>query len=307
MKLHNLRDFVAIAKCGGIRAAARHLNLSQPALSKSISQLESELGTPLFERTARGSALNSYGERFLVRAEAAIHELNRGREEVTQLRGDTGGSVSFAVSSVVAMAFLTNALSRFRKRFPLAHVQLYEGNHAVMLRGLRERSLDFVVGPVPDLQIADDLAIEHLFDNERLVLARKDHPLHQATSLRQLADAEWLTTSVLGPRDNEFRGIFEFHGLQAPTSITRCDSLIALMAIIADTDAIAFLPRQWADSQVTRSIIAAIPIMEKLPGPATCLIRPSAMPLTPAAESLADAIRNGAMIYREAGVIRQMK
>src|SRR6266576_3211839 len=105
MKLHNLRDFVTVAKSGGIRAAARQLNLSQPALSKSISQLEDELGTPVFERTARGSTLNSYGERFLVRAEAAMHELTRGREEISQMRGSTGGNVSFAASSVVALSF----------------------------------------------------------------------------------------------------------------------------------------------------------------------------------------------------------
>lgn len=291
MKLHNLRDFVAVANSGGIRAAARQLNLSQPALSKSVSLLEEELGAPLFERTARGSTLTTYGERFLLRAEAAMQELTRGREEITQMRGSTGGNVSFAASSVVALSFLTNAMSRFRRRFPDAMVHVHEGTYAVMLRGLRQRGLDFAVGPVPTAQISDDLTIEHLFDNARCVIGRRSHPLLHAEGLDELVDASWLTTGAVGPQDDEFRDIFVQHGLAPPISLVRCESLIALIALLAETDALAFLPRQWAYSTVTRPILAEIPIREKIHGPSTCLMRPSGLPLTPAAEALADAIR----------------
>lgn len=294
MKLHNLRDFVMVAKSGGIRAAARQLNLSQPALSKSISQLEEELGAPLFERSARGSALNTYGARFLVRAEAAMQELTRGQEEISQMRGSTGGSVAMAASSVVSLTFLTNAMSRFRKRFPDAMVKIHEGTYSLMLRGLRERSLDFAVGPVPTAETADDLTIEPLFDNTRCVIGRRNHPLHAASSLAELTAAEWITTSAVGPKDDEFREIFAQHGLVAPRSLVRCNSLIALLALLAETDALALLPRQWAESPITRLVLEEILVADRIPGPTTCLMRPSGMPLTPAAEALADAIRNSA-------------
>ena len=238
MKLHTLRDFVAVSKSGGIRAAARQLRLSQPALSKSISQLETELGTPLFERTVRGSSLNHYGARFLVRAEAALHELARGRDELQQMRGSTGGNVAFAASSVVALSFLTSAMSRFRRRFPHANVRIHDGTYAVMLSGLRERSLDFAVGPVPTAHISDDLVVEHLFDNSRYVIGRIGHPMRDSTHLKQLLSVEWLTTGAVGPQDDEFREIFEQNGLDAPVSITRCDSLVALIALLAGTDAL---------------------------------------------------------------------
>ena len=294
MKLHTLRDFVAVAKSGGIRAAARQLRLSQPALSKSISQLESELGTPLFERTVRGSTLNYYGAHFLIRAESALHELARGRDEIQQMRGSTGGNVSFAASSVVALSFLTSAMSRFRRRYPHANVRIHDGTYGVMLSGLRERSLDFAVGPVPTAHISDDLVVEHLFDNSRCVIGRIGHPLSNSAHLSELLSAEWLTTSAVGPQDDEFREIFEQHGLTSPASITRCDSLVALIALLSGTDALAFLPKQWASSRVTRQILLAFPIEEVVSGPATCLLRPNGLPLTPAAEALADAIRSGA-------------
>ena len=62
MKLHHLRDVVAIAERGGLRAASRHLQLAQPALTRSLGELERELGTPLFERHTRGMALTPAGD-----------------------------------------------------------------------------------------------------------------------------------------------------------------------------------------------------------------------------------------------------
>ncbi|UUZ62187.1 LysR family transcriptional regulator [Polaromonas sp. P1-6] len=87
MKFHQLRDFVAIAREGGIRAAARHLDLAQPSLSKSVNALEIELGAPLFERRGSGSVLNNYGELFLRRAENVMSEIERARDEIHQLQG----------------------------------------------------------------------------------------------------------------------------------------------------------------------------------------------------------------------------
>lgn len=291
MKLHNLRDFVAVAKYGGIRAAARQLNLSQPALSKSIAHLENELGTPLFDRSAQGSALNLFGQRFLTRAEAVMQELARGSEEIAQMRGSLGGHVSFAASSVVALSFLADALSRFRRRFPDARVDVLEGTHSVMLSGLQERRLDFAVGPMPTTQLPAGLTVERLFPNTRCVVGRRGHPMLDAGSLDGLIGAEWLTTGAIGSRDDGFRDVFERHGLEPPLSLTRCESLIALTALLSETDALAILPRQWTESPVLDTILVEIPIREHLDGPATCLIRPRRMPLTPSAEALADAIR----------------
>lgn len=297
MKLHNLRDFVTVAKAGGIRAAARKLNLSQPALSKSISQLEAELGTPLFARSTRGSMLNAYGERFLVRAEAAMQELARGSDEISQLRGSTGGSVTFAASSVVAMSFLPSAIARFRRRFPEAMVMVRDGTHALMLQGLQQRSLDFAVGPLTSPQVPEDLTVEPLFENTRCVIGHRDHPLASAKSLKDLAGASWMMTSAIGPQDDEFREIFHQHGLTAPTSLIRCESLIALLGLLAGTDSLAFVPRQWATARITQPTLTAIPIREVIPSPTTYLVKPRGMPLTPAAEALADAIRNSAIDY----------
>lgn len=301
MKLHNLRDFVTVADTGGIRAAARQLNLSQPALSKSISQLEHELGTPLFVRSARGSILNTYGERFLIRAKAVMQELARGGDEIRQMRGSTGGSVTFAASSVVAMTFLSSSILRFRRRFPDAMIMIREGPYAMMLQGLHDRSLDFAIGPVVSPQMPDNLMVEPLFENTRRVIGRRGHPLADVEDLKDLTNASWLMTSAIGPQDDEFRDIFNRHGLDAPTSLIRCESLLVLLALLAETDALAFLPRQWATARITEGLLASIPVRQIVASPTTCLITPRGMPLTPAAEALADALRTSAVSQVERG------
>src|SRR5580693_6822900 len=74
MKLHQLRDLVAIAEHGSLRAAARHLGIAQPTLTRSLSELERELGAPLFERRARGMVATALGQAFIRRAIAIVND-----------------------------------------------------------------------------------------------------------------------------------------------------------------------------------------------------------------------------------------
>lgn len=297
MKFHNLRDFVTVGRMGGIRAAARELNLTQPALSRSIRQLEDELGVPLFERTSKGAALNAFGQAFLARAEAATQELARGREELLQMRGDMGGTVSVAVSSVASLMFLPAVLAAFRKQFSQAQIRIIDGTYPIIQRGLRDGSLDFAVGPLPPQPVGEDFVVEELFANHRCVVGRIDHPLGGARRLKDLGSADWVITGAIGPRGEEFREIFIRYGLPVPSTAIRCESLIALLALLSGTDSLTFLPRQWVESPLMKPLLSRIDIAETVPGPSTCLVRRDGLPLTPVADALANAFRREAAYY----------
>jgi len=133
------------------------------------------------------------------------------------MRGSTGGSVTFAASSVVAITFLSTSILRFRRRFPDAMIMIREGTYATMLHGLHDRSLDFAIGPVASAQMPDNLTVEPLFENTRRVIGRRGHPLSDVRDLKDLTQASWLMTSAIGPQDDEFRDIFDRHGVDAPT------------------------------------------------------------------------------------------
>jgi len=149
MKLHQLRDVVAIAERGGLRAASRHLQLAQPALTRSLGELERELGTALFERHARGMVLTSAGTVFVQRATAILHEVRRAGEEIDQLQGGVCGSVAMALSIAPHIALLPRALPPFRARYPAVQLRVIEGIYPTVEGGLRDGSIDFYIGPEP--------------------------------------------------------------------------------------------------------------------------------------------------------------
>lgn len=298
MKLNQLRDFIAVAQAGGIRAASRNLGLGQPALSKSIRQLEAEFETPLFERNARGTVLTAFGRTFLSRAQAVSNELEKAREELDQLRGGTGGSVAFGSSSIASMIFLPEALKAFRRKFADADVRIVEGAYATLLPELRNGSLDFVVGPRPSEPLGSDFRLDLLFENRRTVVCRQRHPLASARSLADLVDAQWAVTLATGVRTFECADIFTAHGLKVPIARVQCESMLALLALLSSSDLLAFLPPQWLESPLTRNVLREIRVKEVIGGPGTCVIRRSGLPLTPAAEALASAFERETAYYQ---------
>ena len=291
MKLHHLRDVVAIAERGGLRAASRHLNLAQPALTRSLAELERELGSPLFDRHARGMALTVAGKAFVQRATAILHEMRRARDEVDQLDGGTQGSVVIALSIAAHMALLPGAIGPFRTRFPGAQLRIIEGIYPTLEPGLRDGSIDFYIGPAPAHALPADLTQKALFDNTRIVLGRRGHPLATATSLAGLADAEWATTSITLHADEEFGALFRAHGLTPPRLVLQSQSALTLLVTLANTDLLAMVPVQWLAFTPTAKILQAIRVKEVLPAPAIVLIRRAGLPLTPAATCLVDMLR----------------
>ena len=290
MKLNHLRDVLAIVERGSIRAAARALDLPQPALSRSIRELERELGVALFERTTRGVTPTQSGTLFLARAKAVQSELRRAREEIDQLRGFTHGRVAACLSTVPHISLLAPALGTFRERYPDVHLDILDGLFPTSEPALKDGTLDCYIGPPPE-QMPPEFSAEKLFENTRVILCRKGHPLRDARSLRDLANAEWITTSVTYKGEEEIGPLFAQYGLPAPRLVLQAHSALTFIVAVAHHDLLTMLPVQWLDFPLTRDVLQKIDVKEPLPGPPICIIRRAGLPLTPAAEYFCDMIR----------------
>ena len=291
MKLNHLRDALAISERGSLRAAARYLGVSQPALTRSIQELERELGVPLFERQPTGVVVTAMGALFVRRANAVRSELQRAREEIDQTRGKTHGRVSACLSTVPHIALLPYALPAFRARYPDVHLDLSEGLFPTIETSLRSGIVDIYIGPPPVETIGANLLVEKLFANTRVILGRKGHPLAHARSLRDLIDAQWLSTSVFLNADEELAPLFAHHGLSAPRLIVQGHSALTMLVAIAYSDLLGMLPFQWTEFPLTRDALQRIEVVEPLPAPPICIIRRAGLPLTPAGEYLCDMMR----------------
>jgi DNA-binding transcriptional LysR family regulator len=154
MKLNQFRDVVAIAERGSLRAAARHLQLAQPALTRSVQELERELGAPLFDRSARTATLTTAGKAALEHARAALAAADDTRAAVDEVTGLLRGRarVGMVVGCTVDPFFA--ALASFHHAHPGVELSLTEGASDRMLDDVRTGSLDLalvgVAGDVPD-------------------------------------------------------------------------------------------------------------------------------------------------------------
>src|SRR5713101_2661546 len=244
IKSHHLRDFLAVVDRGSISAAAKYLGISQPALSRSVRDLERILTAPLLERSAKGALLTPMGQIFARRARASIAELRRAQEEVAQYLGSDEGNVTVCLSSMSHVALMPGALVKFRERYPAVRLRMIEGNYPIQEPKLLDGTINFYVGPAPEDGPAPGLQQQKLFDNTRWVLARKGHPLGNAKSLRDLMEADWITTSVTGKPETEFNETFARYGLQAPRLILRAETALTWITVVATTDMIMLTARQ---------------------------------------------------------------
>ena len=256
MKLAQLRYVAAIADQGSLRAAARHLGVAQPAFSRSIAELERELGAALFERRARGMIATPLGQAFVRRANAILNDVRRARDEVEQLKGNALGEITIGLSIAAHLLLLPGSLRPFHDRHPKIRLHVIEGFYPTLAPGLQDGSVDFYIGPDPGLRLPATLKKETLFSAGRAVLCRVRHPLANSTSLKELRDAEWITTSITPKAENEIGDVFKRHRLPEPKLVLQSQSALTLLTCLTNSDLLAMAPAQWVELADRRAIAA---------------------------------------------------
>jgi len=290
MKLNALRDFMAVAERGSLRAAARQLEVTQPAITRSIQELEKELGVVLFERRAKGVSLTQMGEVFLRRSKAVRSELQRAQDELDQMRGEIHGHITVCMSGVPHMVMLPDALAAFRRRYPDVKLEIIDGLLPSVEAELKDGVVDCYIGPTLE-EVSPELNAEKLIDSTRVIVGRRGHPLANAKSLRDLVDAEWVTTSVTYRAEEELGPLFASYGLPQPRVIVQARSALTFLFTVAYSDLLMLLPIHWTQTPLFRQALQPIHVAEALPSPPICIVKRNSLPLTPAADYFCDMVR----------------
>jgi LysR family transcriptional regulator, regulator of abg operon len=298
MKLSQLRNVRAIVEHGSLRAAARALGLSQPALSRSVQELERELGTALFERRRQGVTLTPAGDVLVRRANVILGDVRRAREEVQQISGSSQGTVVAGLSFAAHVALLPHTLRRFRKRYPQVFLRLIEGFLPSLETGLKDGSIDFYAGPRHEGTVSDGLITEKLFNHDMSVVCRAGHPLARslkskaAVSLADLGSCEWVTAGITHLADDELGEVFEKNQLPPRKIVSQTHSALSLVMTLISSDLLAMVPLQFTNYPLAREAIISIPVKEHLPGPMIVLVKRSGLSLTPAAQYFVDLLQS---------------
>jgi DNA-binding transcriptional LysR family regulator len=172
MDLLQLHYFRTVARLEHVTRAAEELRVAQPALSKTITRLEAELGVPLFERRGRRVALNACGRAFLRHVERVFMAMEDGRQELADLAGLTRGLVTVAATT---LRLLPDLLSAFRDRHPGVNFRLSQASTAEMQAGLISGEIDLCLASAPIVGPAIRSAV--LFTEEILLAVPPQHRL----------------------------------------------------------------------------------------------------------------------------------
>lgn len=289
MRLSQIEHFLAAVERGSLRAGARAVGVSQPAITKSLRRLEAELHIQLLHRNARGAALTAAGRAFLARANVIRNELRKAQDDLQRFRGGEEGVVAFGASPQTSMLIVPEALEQFSKRFPRARVRILEGVSTALVPLVRDETLDFCISMRPAHKPDAAIRFRPMLKQELVVAGRRHHPLAGATSLRQLSGAQWMMFFPLGSGAMLERAFGEA-GMEMPKRIVQCESFATALALLTKTDCLGLInPRMLGDTFGSRAL-QRIHVKESIPGPLIGLHQRADAPLTPAAAAMVQAL-----------------
>ncbi|WP_175750156.1 MULTISPECIES: LysR substrate-binding domain-containing protein [Burkholderia] len=291
MKVHQLRVLVACAEAGSLRGAADRLSLTHPAVTKTIRELEEEVRAPLLVRSAKGVELTRYGQALCNRARQILEDLRRAADEISQLQGGLTGKVSIGVSGSMALTAIPAALQQFRDTMPGVDIEISELPVEYLTASLLDGSLDFLVTHARvDARLDCEQTI--LCGGHLVVAVRNNHPATRVgvTSLADLTAFEWLFPKMIVDR-HEFDALFARIGIAAPRRVVSCQSSMASLALVTDTDIVALFSVPFVRHPAVRDRVATFAFDDVLPEVAPSIVTRRDVQLTPAARHCRDIIR----------------
>ncbi|MGO6681364.1 LysR family transcriptional regulator [Rhizobium leguminosarum] len=241
LKLNHLRMIVAIEDSGQISAAAEVLNISQPAASRMLSEMESITKTSLYERVARGVVLTTFGAALARRARKILLELREASREIGELKSGKGGSVFIGAVTAPAMSLVVPAINKVRKAYPGIEINIQVETSNVLARELLAARHDFIIGRIPDDLNPRLFEVTEIGIERACLIARSSHPLmkQKTSSLADVRDYDWVFQPPGTLLRRTIEDVFLSRGVALPENIVNTSSLLLTCAIICETDAIA--------------------------------------------------------------------
>lgn len=287
MKDFQLRALVQVAESGSIRAAARALGLSQPAVTKAIRDLEMDVDAELIHRGSGGVTLTECGKQLTIRARLSQAQLAMAREDLQVLQGSKRAQVAVAVTPVVFMGALPQVLQAFRREMPQAEVRLHEGLMPLALPQLREGHVHFAVVAMVGQFVDPDLDFEPICELEMMVACRPAHPLARATEWDELAQGEWLVHQASGSHHAVLFDKLRREGRPLPQRTMEANTFGVSWGLLTRSDLLLSLPARFLAIEPYASQIVRVPLKMELPSLTLGILRLRGTPMSLAADKLA--------------------
>lgn len=305
LKLKQLRLLVSVAEHSSILHAAKELNISQPAATKLIKDLEADFGVILFDRTNRGAIPTTYGEALVRHGKLILTQISNAAQELDNLNEGLGGRVVVGTLLAASAKLLPRAIARVHKARPNVNIVIREGTNDILMPALQTGDVDLVLGRLTEYRHRKHIQQEQLLEEEFSVVARTKHPLANedgTVTFDQLKSYSW----ILPPADTTLRRQLEKefldNGYSPPENVVDSVSFLTNRELIKMSDMLCVMPLHVIEEELANGSLIAInsPINRSLSAVGVSYRRSGG--LSPAAEVFLQELKlTAAEIDRERG------
>ena len=262
LRFRHLELIATVYDFGGILRASQRLNLTQPAVTKSLQDVEALLGVQLFVRSSRGLTPTHYGEAFVRHAKIVLAQLRHSAEELQNLREGFGGHVTVGTLLAASAELLPRAIIALKDERPNVAITVFDGTYDVLIPRLRMGDLDLVLGRIPEGIQADDLVYEAFYAEKTDLVCRREHPLarRRRLVLADLLSEPWLLPVPESHLRRQLERIFAEQKLPFPKNIVESVSALTNRALIDGSDIIGVLPHHVARADIEKARFVRLPV-----------------------------------------------
>jgi DNA-binding transcriptional LysR family regulator len=251
VSLSELETFIAVTECGSFSLAAKHLNVSQPAVTARVQKLETALGIKLLHRTTRSVEMTEAGSRLASRARVALGELRQLLAEFSAANAQARTRVVVAATPMIAATLLPRAILAYGERYPDVTVDVLDLRHAVALQALERGECDIAVLALDDPQ--PKLRFTPLMREDIVLVTPPGHPLagREKISLHELSPYPVMVLERYAALQDQVARQYERLGLQFRPAVTAVN-LTTLLGMLDAGRGITLLPRSMAQHNASQ-------------------------------------------------------
>jgi LysR family pca operon transcriptional activator len=300
IKFRHLQCFLEVARQGSLARAAEVLAISQPAVSKTLKELEGVLQARLFERSKQGVTPTAAGLAFLRYAGPSVQAL---REGVRSLRSGEheAGQLRLGVLSTVESSLIPDVVRRLHERHPALVISVATGQSTDLLDKLRAGDLDLVVGRVSDSPRIEGLTFEHLYSESMILVVRPGHPLLQAPLRDAAVLADYpVVVPLAGTIIRRYaNSLFVQCGIGLPSQRLETISVALSRRYVQSCDAVWVAPLDAVRQDLQRGELFELDIGLREPGGSVGICSNPSATLSLASQWCCETLREAAKDYRD--------
>ena len=296
LKLRHLQLLVALDEFRHLGRAAEFLSLTQPAVSKTLAEIERMFDLELFLRSTRGTEPTAYGSAVVRFARSVLADYGRTRDEIAAVASGAAGRTSVGAMVVATPSLLMRAVALLKERSTQTTVMIEEGDLTRLLPRLRVGELDLFVGRLEPGYAAPDLKTEALYAEPMCVVVRPDHELASAAKPRwsQLVELPGVVPPPWASSRMKLEQMFYKHRLVPPADIVETASFLVTLSCIRERSAVGFLALGVARHFEGEGLVKALGLAVPIELPPVGMITMQGRDPTPATGQLMQCLRTAA-------------